>query len=85
MEEDKRQLLAKAVAGDEAFRTALSAAADADEAARIARQHGIPADAADFLARDAELSDAELEAASGGLTWMPSAATMARCIREFHP
>ena len=84
MGEEQRQALARLFAEDEAFKTAMASATNADDAVRIAREHGVEASAEDFMRQDgAELSDAELETASGGGTenwfWCGTPTLLERC------
>ena len=66
MGEEQRQALARLFAEDEAFRTALASVASIEDAVRIAQEHEIGATAEDFRVPSDDLSDADLEAASGG-------------------
>ena len=71
MGEEQRQALARLFAEDEAFKTALASAGSVDDAVRVAREYGVEASVGDFTPLEgAELSDEELEAASGGRTGM---------------
>ena len=67
MGEVQRQALARLFAEDEAFRSAIRAATSVEDAVRIAGEHGVTVSAEDLAPPEgAQLSDAELELASGG-------------------
>ena len=67
MGDSRVQAVAALMAQDQAFRTALLGASTVDDAIRIAGEHGIEATAEDFAPPGgADLSDADLEGASGG-------------------
>lgn len=68
MGDEQRQAIARLCAEDAEFLAAMADAKSAHEAAQIAVEHGIPATEADFTTpEDRELSDADLELASGGV------------------
>jgi predicted ribosomally synthesized peptide with nif11-like leader len=66
-EEQLARLLAR-LRDDQQLREKLKGAADMDAAIEIARQAGYDVNPADWL-KTVDLSDAELESVSGGLTW----------------
>ena len=72
MGEEQRQALARLLADDEAFKTALASATSIEDAVRIAREHGVDATVDDFTVHSHDLSDADLEAASGGTMLRPT-------------
>lgn len=66
MGEEQRQALARAIEEDAAFETALSGVRTVEEAVRVAQGLGYDFGEEDFMPLDDEVSDADLEAASGG-------------------
>lgn len=68
MSEEQRQALEQLIKQDEGFHSAMMRATSIEEAVRIAGEHGIAATAEDFRSPDdRELSETELELASGGI------------------
>lgn len=69
MTNEQLEALRAASANDEQLRSALAAAATDDDIVVIANQHGITLTVADLQPQERDLSDAELEGASGGYTF----------------
>ncbi len=69
MSQDQIDALVARLASDPAFAAALGAAANADDAQRIAAKHGFDLTTGELAAASIQrnLSDADLEAVSGGI------------------
>ncbi len=79
MGSEERLALARLVEEDEDFVAALADVTSVDDLVRIAGEHGVQVDPDDVVAAEGELSDAELDAASGGSYAMLVRASVMGC------